>query len=62
MMTKTTNNLAIIVLAIGCTFQATALVANVRNTVAERKIENVLLKTWGSFDTSESLEKDLITK
>jgi len=62
MMSTTMNYLKILVLAIGCFCQAKTLVINVQNTVAERKIESVLLKTWGSFATGESLEKDLITK
>jgi len=61
-MNITMNNLKILVLAVGCAWQAQTLVVNVQNTVAERRIERALLKTWGSFATSETLEKDLITK
>jgi hypothetical protein len=56
------DSLKILVLAVGCFCQAKTLVINVQDTVTERKIESVLLKTWGSFSKSEPLEKDLITK
>jgi hypothetical protein len=59
-MTKALNNLAIAVLAIGCAYQAKALVVNVQNTLAEKRIEKALMRTWGSFDSIQDLESTIV--
>jgi hypothetical protein len=55
-MTKSMNNFAIAVLAIGCAYQAKSMVVNVQDTLAEKQIEKALTKTWGSSDPTKNFE------